>query len=373
MPFESFPNFFLKLKLVNIDKSDDGQESITKIDATGKDYYQILGVDKKYVGQSVKRTSTNKRVKKERNISEDDNGARLEADTIEAYLTKLRGQNKNVRRDGLVIVEVYWEDESEFGENPTFSAIRKAYKIKSLRDHSDKGGSGFQLVNEAYNVLSDHEHKTKYDQYYQDLINDTADNNFKQRVRNRLKELSRKMEEVGGNVNETGGASNDGGVKGVDISVYTHLFPTDKYISETLNKAKTKPGISRWANWVIYTYYQLLPLQDELDGNDRAVYNKNKPAIDVSKLGSYENFKKDIWNYKSLDEVNDYVARVRTKIKLVALGKNAPKGNYAYEDAWNENLAILRNLDGWDELSGPENQQATEKFHFVMGYRDGEN
>ncbi|CAJ0844421.1 11331_t:CDS:2 [Entrophospora sp. SA101] len=51
-----------------------GFYSLTKsrmiIVATGKDYYQILGVDRKYVGQNVKLESTNKRTKKERMIGD---------------------------------------------------------------------------------------------------------------------------------------------------------------------------------------------------------------------------------------------------------------------------------------------------------------
>src|ERR1700733_1356216 len=97
MPFESFPNFFLKLKLKKSYIDEDGIQKYLTTDATGKNYYQILGIENKgLVGKSVERNKNEKRIKKTRNIRDYD-GIQFDKDNIDAYLAKLRNEGKEVK------------------------------------------------------------------------------------------------------------------------------------------------------------------------------------------------------------------------------------------------------------------------------------
>ncbi|CAI8509697.1 unnamed protein product [Hanseniaspora opuntiae] len=69
------------------------------------------------------------------------------------------------------VKDTYYYDILEISPNATLKEIRKAYKIQSIKTHPDKNRDNaeeailkFQLVSEAYQVLSDESLRLKYDQ-----------------------------------------------------------------------------------------------------------------------------------------------------------------------------------------------------------------
>lgn len=69
------------------------------------------------------------------------------------------------------VKDTYYYDILEISPNATLKEIRKAYKIQSIKTHPDKNRENaeeaimkFQLVSEAYQVLSDESLRLKYDQ-----------------------------------------------------------------------------------------------------------------------------------------------------------------------------------------------------------------
>lgn len=61
----------------------------------------------------------------------------------------------------------------ELEKNASMKEIKKAYKLKAMKTHPDKGGdeNKFKEISEAYSILSDEKKRYDYDKYGYDYIN----------------------------------------------------------------------------------------------------------------------------------------------------------------------------------------------------------
>jgi len=139
----------------------------------------------------------------------------------------------------------------------------------------------------ARKVLEDETARGNYDKIYHEIISDTANATFKGKIKQKLKGLSKRTDPSGGILGE----SDDGLSGGVDISSYSYLFPKDNFIDDNLNKLTSKKEVNRFANWVIYVYGRLRPIEDELKGKGNL--NKSR-VIPENELGVYQDFKKEV-------------------------------------------------------------------------------
>ncbi|KAL6936522.1 hypothetical protein ACO0R3_000119 [Hanseniaspora guilliermondii] len=81
------------------------------------------------------------------------------------------------------VKDTYYYDILEISPNANLKEIRKAYKIQSIKTHPDKNRENaeeailkFQLVSEAYQVLSDESLRLKYDQIGREAMKSTKGN-----------------------------------------------------------------------------------------------------------------------------------------------------------------------------------------------------
>lgn len=78
------------------------------------------------------------------------------------------------------VKDTYYYDILEIAPDATIKEIRKAYKIQSIKTHPDKNRDNaeeailkFQLVSEAYQILSDDSLRLKYDQIGREAMKST--------------------------------------------------------------------------------------------------------------------------------------------------------------------------------------------------------
>ncbi|CAJ0842070.1 10734_t:CDS:2 [Entrophospora sp. SA101] len=178
-------------------------------------------------------------------------------------------------------------------QDTVIKQIKYRFHQTQLKNHPDKSKNGEEVAKDgikAWSILSNETVRNEYDKHYEDIIAVKPSPQFRQAVKDRLQRLSRKTDPNSGNLgnegNDVDGKSDE---EGLDVSGYVHLFPSPTFIDKKIDKPSSKLGVN---------------------------------------------------------DVNNYAEQIKNKIKRIVYGKKAPKGYYKYQDAQNENLEILRDLDG---------------------------
>jgi len=181
--------------------------------------------------------------------------------------------------------------------------------------------------------------KKEYDVYYREEINnDNADNNFKNRVKAELEKRSKKTDPTAGDLglggNDSSGNSNN---EEKDISQFQHLFPSRAFINSEIDKSNSKKEINKFANGVVYIYMNLHKFDLELKGT--GVLNQ-KREISKAELGSYQNFVDEVYKKESKAKIDNYLKEVEEAIQKVLLNT----GGKSEELAHNINIERLHKL-----------------------------
>ncbi|CFW93132.1 protein of unknown function [endosymbiont DhMRE of Dentiscutata heterogama] len=261
-----------------------------KINVTGKDYYQILS---------------------------------LKAD-------ELLNQEVEKKQTGSNAGDTY---------NEAGTKIRKAYLRAVIKAHPDRGGTSDQrmLVEEAWTILINNAAKLEYDKIYRNNISDVASDAIRRKTKERLAELANRTDPSGGSMTNDGSTGQEWGGQSVDVSRWkATCFPSNAFIAGRVDGATSKKYLGRFANFVVYVYGKLRPLQTELWGEGHL----SNRIINETELGAYANFKQEVWKKNSLDEVNDYLEKVENALKDAAL-KGGPTTEQAAQAV---NLTKLKNL-----------------------------